>query len=57
MYLLYKECSVKAWNFYGKSIPLKLLNKTLEKCLIFSKVAGSKNEITHTYFSRFLLKV
>ena len=47
---------MKASKFHGKRSPLKRLNKILEKYLIFSKVAGSKNEFTHTYFSRFLLK-
>ena len=34
------------------------LNKILEKHLrFFSKIAGSKNELSHTYFSSILLKV
>ena len=48
---------MKASKFHGKRSPLKRLNKILEKYLISSKFAASKNEFTHTYFSRFLLKV
>ena len=44
------------WKKYSetfKQSPWKIPKKKL----IFSKVAGSKNEFTHMYLSRFLLKV
>ena len=54
------QADVKIWKFHGKGSPLELLKKILEKYLTKSsqeKVAGSKNEFIHTYFSRLLLKI
>ena len=51
---IYKEVFCK-WN------PLELLSKILERYIkkkfVFNKVADSKNELIHTNFLKFLLKV
>ena len=53
------ECIYKNMilTFWIKKQLKKLIEKYVRKRFIFSKVPGSKNEIIHIYFSKFLLKV